>query len=189
MGKLAAANAIYSIFSFIMFYYGSIYPKRSEAIDTKSFQLVSHLTGQLDSQGTFVPCEARIVGYSVGRTSSRALRDTTRYFGTMTMWYRQYHLTWLWFCHSRIVVSPSCGLGGSTAGETTFLFTNQRRNGRACSSLTARGGGLPIGVRGGGVLAAEALKGQHGHTDKSSERLWYLFHWLASLFSWRSFSP
>src|SRR5215468_9514153 len=69
-----------------------------------------------------------------------------RYFGTMTMWYRQYHRTWLWLCHSRIVVSPSCGLGGSTAGETTFLFTNQRRNGRACSSLTARGGGLPVGV-------------------------------------------
>src|SRR5215831_3215465 len=69
-----------------------------------------------------------------------------RYFGTMTMWYRQYHRTWLWSCHSRIVVSPSCGLGGSTPGETTFLFTNQRRNGRACSSLTARGGGLPIGV-------------------------------------------
>src|SRR4030095_4847041 len=69
-----------------------------------------------------------------------------RYFGTMTMWYRQYHRTWLWLCHSRIVVSPSCGLGGSTEGETTVLFTNQRRNGRACSSLTARGGGLPIGV-------------------------------------------
>src|SRR5262249_62030027 len=67
-----------------------------------------------------------------------------RYFGTMTMWYRQYHRTWLWLCHSRIVVSPSCGLGGSTLGETTVLFTNQRRNGRACSSLTARGGGLPI---------------------------------------------
>ena len=69
-----------------------------------------------------------------------------RYCGTMTMWYRQYHRTWLWFCHARIVVSPSCGLGGSTLGETTVLFTNQRRNGRAFSSLTARGGGLPIGV-------------------------------------------
>src|SRR5215218_2385133 len=69
-----------------------------------------------------------------------------RYFGTMTMWYRQYHRTWLWFCHSRIVVSPSWGLGGSTPGETTSPFTNQRRNGRAFSSLTARGGGLPIGV-------------------------------------------
>src|SRR4029450_3176756 len=66
-----------------------------------------------------------------------------RYFGTMMMWYRQYHRTWLWLCHSRIVVSPLCGLGGATPGETTFLFTNQRRNGRACSSLTARGGGLP----------------------------------------------
>src|SRR5215216_4949913 len=70
-----------------------------------------------------------------------------RYFGTMTMWYRQYHRTWLWFCHSRIVVSPSWGLGGSTPGETTSPFTNQRRNGRAFSSLTARGGGLPIGVK------------------------------------------
>src|SRR5215211_119149 len=70
-----------------------------------------------------------------------------RYFGTMTMWYRQYYRTWLWFCHSRIVVSPSWGLGGSTPGETTSPFTNQRRNGRAFSSLTARGGGLPIGVK------------------------------------------
>src|SRR5207248_6972247 len=26
-----------------------------------------------------------------------------RYFGTMTMWYRQYHRTWLWFCHSRMM--------------------------------------------------------------------------------------
>src|SRR5215471_18758172 len=67
----------------------------------------------------------------------------------MTMWYRQYHRTWLWFCHSRIVVSPSGGLGGSTTGETTSPFTNQRRNGRAFSSLTARGGGLPIGVKSG----------------------------------------
>src|SRR4029453_622707 len=81
-----------------------------------------------------------------------------RYCGTMTMGYRQYHRTWLWLCHARMVVSPSWGLGGSTAGETTFLFTNQRRNGRAFSSLTARGGGLPIGVRlrfGGGAA--------HGH--------------------------
>jgi hypothetical protein len=30
--------------------------------------------------------------------------------------------------------------------ETTLLFSNQRRNGRAFSSLTARGGSLPIGV-------------------------------------------
>ena len=66
-----------------------------------------------------------------------------RDFGTMMMWYRQYHRTWLWLCHSRIVVSPSCGLGESTPGETTSLFTNQRWNGRAFSSLSARGGGLP----------------------------------------------
>ena len=30
-----------------------------------------------------------------------------------------YRRTWLWLCHARIVVSPSCGLGGSTTGETT----------------------------------------------------------------------
>jgi hypothetical protein len=69
-----------------------------------------------------------------------------RYGGTLTMWYRPYHRTGLWLGHSRMVVSPSGGLGGSTAGETTFLCTNQHRNGRAFSSLTARGGGLPIGV-------------------------------------------
>jgi len=88
-----------------------------------------------------------------------------RYVGTMTLGYRQYHRTGLWLCHSRIVVSPSCGLGGSTTGETTSLFTNQRRNGRAFSSLTARGGGLPIGVNraGGPGLAAE---------DALSPRMW-----------------
>src|SRR5438128_9864919 len=47
-----------------------------------------------------------------------------------------------------MVVSPACGLGGSTTGETTSPFTTQRRNGRAFASLTARGGGLPIGVIG-----------------------------------------
>jgi hypothetical protein len=44
------------------------------------------------------------------------------------------------------VVSPSHGLGGSMTGETPLCFPDQRRNGRALSSLTARGGGLPIGV-------------------------------------------
>src|SRR4029453_13435520 len=61
----------------------SIYPKCQEAIDTKSFQLVSHLTGQLDSQRIFVPCEARILWYSADRTSSRALRDTTELWDLM----------------------------------------------------------------------------------------------------------
>jgi hypothetical protein len=42
------------------------------------------------------------------------------------------------------VGSPSHGLGESMTGETTLLYPNQRRNGRASSSLTARGGGLPI---------------------------------------------
>jgi hypothetical protein len=47
---------------------------------------------------------------------------------------------------------PSTKIGIVT-GEIVALaigalspFTNQRRNGRAFSSLTARGGGLPIGV-------------------------------------------
>src|SRR5256885_3937189 len=26
-----------------------------------------------------------------------------RYCGTMTMWYRPYHRTWLWLCHSRMM--------------------------------------------------------------------------------------
>src|SRR4029453_18842909 len=50
---------------------------RYQTGDTDSFQLVIPLTVQLDSQGTFVPCEARIVWYSAGRTSSRQLRETT----------------------------------------------------------------------------------------------------------------
>ena len=50
-----------------------------------------------------------------------------------------------------VVPCSPCGFSfvwpwGSTLGATTVLFTNQRRNGSACSSLTARGGGLPIGV-------------------------------------------
>src|SRR5262249_46818408 len=53
------------------------YSTRHQTGDTDSFQLVIPLTVQLDSQGTFVPCEARVVGYSAGRTSSRQLRDTT----------------------------------------------------------------------------------------------------------------
>jgi len=51
---------------------------RHQTGDTDSFQLVIPLTVQRDSQGTFVPHEARIEWYSAGRTSSRQLRDTTR---------------------------------------------------------------------------------------------------------------
>src|SRR5215510_6564440 len=51
--------------------------------DTDSFQLVISLTIQLNRQGTFVPCEARIVWYSAGRTSSRQLRDTTPLSGML----------------------------------------------------------------------------------------------------------
>ena len=54
------------------------YSTRHKTGDTDSFQLVIPLTVQLDSQGTFVPCEARIVGYSLGKTPSRQLRDTTQ---------------------------------------------------------------------------------------------------------------
>ena len=48
------------------------------------------------------------------------------------------------FAHD--VVAPLHGLGGSMVGETLSLVPYQRWNGRAFSSLTARGGGLPIGV-------------------------------------------
>src|SRR5437763_11613028 len=51
---------------------------RRQTGDTDSFQLVILLTVQLDSQGTFVLCEARILWYSADRTSSRKLRDTTK---------------------------------------------------------------------------------------------------------------
>ena len=85
-----------------------------------------------------------------------------RYCGPMTMWYRQSHRPGLGLCHARLVVSPSCGLGGSTLGATTVLFTNQRRNGSACSSLTARGGGLPIGVTWYGVHVDAVATNQAG---------------------------
>src|SRR6266542_7116645 len=46
--------------------------------------------------------------------------------------------------------SPRCAWGWSVAWDAGLpqdaLVATQRRNGRACSSLTARGGGLPVGV-------------------------------------------
>src|SRR5215471_14822578 len=51
---------------------------RHQTGDTDSFQLVIPLIVERDSQGTFVPCEARIVWYLAGRTSSQQLRDTTQ---------------------------------------------------------------------------------------------------------------
>src|SRR6266508_3949189 len=47
--------------------------------------------------------------------------------------------------------SPRCAWGWSVAWDAGLpqdaLVATQRRNGRAFSSLTARGGGLPVGVR------------------------------------------
>src|SRR5215510_14227540 len=51
---------------------------RHQTGDTDSFQLLISLTVQRDSQGTFVPYEARIGWYSAGRTLSQQLRDTTQ---------------------------------------------------------------------------------------------------------------
>src|SRR5215471_9284265 len=79
MDKLAATGIIYRIFSSKLFISVSICLKCHEVVATKSFHLVNLLTGQLDSQRIFVPCEARILWYSADRTSSRALRDTTNY--------------------------------------------------------------------------------------------------------------
>src|SRR6266487_1538480 len=47
--------------------------------------------------------------------------------------------------------SPRCAWGWGVAWDAGLpqdaLVATQRRNGRAFSSLTARGGGLPVGVR------------------------------------------
>src|SRR6266511_5015493 len=47
--------------------------------------------------------------------------------------------------------SPRCAWGWSVAWDAGLpqdaLVATQRRNGRAFSSLTARGGGLPVGVK------------------------------------------
>ena len=56
-------------------------PTRHQTGDTDGFQPFILLTVQLDSQGTFVPGEARILWYSADRTSSRQLRDTTSLSG------------------------------------------------------------------------------------------------------------
>src|SRR2546428_6661759 len=47
-----------------------------------------------------------------------------------------------WYCAWGCCVVWEAGLPHKTSSPPT-----QRRNGRACSSLTARGGGLPVGVR------------------------------------------
>src|SRR5262245_10041300 len=39
-----------------------------------------------------------------------------------------------------------CVVGEAGLPHKTSSLPTQRRNGRACSSLTARGGGLPVGV-------------------------------------------
>src|SRR5215813_3597786 len=46
-----------------------------------------------------------------------------------------------WYCAWGFCVVWEAGLPHKTSSPPT-----QRRNGRACSSLTARGGGLPVGV-------------------------------------------
>src|SRR6266852_5394717 len=51
--------------------------KRHQTGDTDSVQPVILLPVQRDSQGTFIPCEARMLWYSADRTSSQQLRDTT----------------------------------------------------------------------------------------------------------------
>ena len=79
MGKLATIDTIFSIFQPRLSGMVSACSTRHQTGDTDSFQLVISLMEQLDSQGTFVPCEARIVWYSAGRTSSRQLRDTTEH--------------------------------------------------------------------------------------------------------------
>ena len=47
-----------------------------------------------------------------------------------------------WYCAWGFCVVWEAGLPHKTSSPPT-----QRRNGRACSSLTARGGGLPVGVK------------------------------------------
>src|SRR5262249_10344636 len=46
-----------------------------------------------------------------------------------------------WYCAWGFCMVWEAGLPHKTSSPLT-----QRRNGRACSSLTARGGGLPVGV-------------------------------------------
>src|SRR5215831_13387435 len=50
-----------------------------------------------------------------------------------------------WYCAWGFCMVWEAGLPHKTSSPLT-----QRRNGRACSSLTARGGGLPVGVMRGG---------------------------------------
>jgi len=49
-------------------------PKRARQI---AFSQSASLQSPRDRQGTFVPCEARILWYAADRTSSRKLRNTT----------------------------------------------------------------------------------------------------------------
>src|SRR2546426_9815792 len=79
-----------------------------------------------------------------------------------------------WYCAWGFCVVWEAGLPHKTSSPPT-----QRRNGRACSSLTARGGGLPVGVKQGaltegGMLGIEAVQDHlpalvhHGQLDGGS---------------------
>src|SRR6266581_5153928 len=68
-----------------------------------------------------------------------------------------------WYCAWGFCVVWEAGLPHKTSSPPT-----QRRNGRAFSSLTARGGGLPVGVRGLGHGRGYPFPHQHRRTAGQS---------------------
>src|SRR5215813_405622 len=65
-----------------------------------------------------------------------------------------------WYCAWGFCMVWEAGLPHKTSSPLT-----QRRNGRACSSLTARGGGLPVGVIEAALLALRRRDGVPHHGD------------------------
>src|ERR1043166_2242427 len=82
MDKLATMDTIGSSFRPWLSCQGICLLNRHQTGDTDSVQPIILLPVQRDSQETFIPCEARMLWYSVDRTSSQQLRDTTLFSST-----------------------------------------------------------------------------------------------------------
>src|ERR671930_1802096 len=86
-----------------------------------------------------MPPEGGAAGHMPPETGQRAWNHYRA--SLLSPWYRvptvRCSTHWAWGC---------CGVWEAGLPHTTSSAPPQRRNGRACSSLTARGGGLPFGV-------------------------------------------
>src|SRR5215510_2318583 len=78
MGKLATTDTIFSIFQPRLSYYGICLLNIPPNGRYRQLSAGHPPDYTARPSADFVPCEARIVWYSAGRTASRQLRDTTK---------------------------------------------------------------------------------------------------------------